>query len=350
MFSYFYQVLSDYVDKEEFNIELENTNPKFTTFHLLCDLCEILVISSKDFASLFHMIGGTKCFLAYFSNKKLINYLCKSFTNSDTFRRERKMNYCKALASLLNTLLYLKNNRTQSFREMGSIDTLSSFCNSLSFENCELILRTHFILASLCTRKQIQSLENIDFTVLILEKTIQMFAQACQKKTKYNSYQFDLFYDNEMRSFEVSTHNAPNTFLIIILSVMEAFLVTDEIKYRVFGTIKNSLLILLVQGDVIEKYLALSLLFNMAFDEVLNEKIRSNSNALTILDQLLAQSQQVDESIGSLAMCLKHLLNMKKLCNDYESARSSRLTSRTDRSLNLVLNQTEKKYLLFIMN
>ena len=76
-----------------------------------------------------------------------------------------------------------------------------------------------------------------------------MFAQACQKKTKYNLYQFDLFYENGMRSFELNSNNSTNTFIIIILSVMEAFLVNDDIKFRVFGTIKNSLLILLIQGN-----------------------------------------------------------------------------------------------------
>lgn len=344
LFQFIYETMSKYIESEQFDIQLENTSPKFTTFHLICDLTEILVITSKDFASLFHMIGGTKCFLAYFSNKKLASYLIKSFTNSDPFRKERKMNYCRALASILNALLYIKTNRSQSFKEMNTIETLSQFSNSLNFESCELILRCHFILATLCTRKQIQQLENIDFTVLILEKTIQMFAQASQKKTKYNSYQFDLFYDNEMRSFEITTENAPNTFIIIVLSVTEAFLVSDEIKYRVFGTIKNSLIILLSQGDLIEKYLALSLLFNLSFDQVLNEKISKNSNVLILIEQLLTQAEQLDESVFSLALCLKSLLNVKKLLSEYES-RLGLVTSRlsTGRSLNLELGLNEEK-------
>lgn len=240
--------MREYVDSGEFNIETENTNPKFTTLHLICDLAEILVVSSKEFAALFHMVGGSKCFLAFFTHKPLYKYMTQSMTRQDPYRSERKMNYNKALASMLNSLLYLKNNRTMSFKELNAIDVLAGFANSLTFENCELILRAHFVLSVLAERRQIEQLENIDFTILILEKTIQMFAQACQKKTKYNSYQFDLFYDNDVRSFEISSNNSPNTFIVIVLSVIEAFLVNDEIKYRVFSTIKNSLLILLIQG------------------------------------------------------------------------------------------------------
>lgn len=251
LFQYEFECLKEYVDQDSFDIELENTNPKFTTFHLICDLTEILVVSSKEFAALFHMVGGSKCFLSFLAYKPLVAYMTQSMTRGDRFRAERKMNYNKALSSILNSLLYLKNNRTQSFKELNAIDTFTGFCNSLTFENCELILRTHFVLSVLAQRKQIEELENIDFTILILEKTIQMFAQACQRKTKYNSYQFDLFYDNDARSFEISSNDSPNTFIVIVLSVIEAFLVNDEIKYRVFGTIKNSLLILLLQGNVL---------------------------------------------------------------------------------------------------
>jgi len=215
-------------------------------------------------------------------------------------------------------LLYLKNNRHQAFKELKAVQILAKFSNGLNFQNCELILRSHFVLAMLCSRKEIESLSNIDFTILILEKTVQMFAQACQKKTKYNSYQFDLFYDNDMRSFEITSFNSPNTFIIIILSVIEAFLVNDDIKYRMFSTIKNSLLILLIQGDLIEKYLSLALLINLSFDAVLNEKIRQSSNALVLVEQLLTLAQ-LDESIKALSLCLKSLLNIKKLFIEYKS-------------------------------
>lgn len=253
--------MREYVDSGELSIETENTSPKFTTLHLICDLAEILVVSSKEFAALFHMVGGSKCFLAFFTHKPLYKYMTQSMTRQDPYRSERKMNYNKALASMLNSLLYLKNNRTMSFKELNAIDVLAGFANSLTFENCELILRAHFVLSVLAERRQIEQLENIDFTILILEKTIQMFAQACQKKTKYNSYQFDLFYDNDVRSFEISSNNSPNTFIVIVLSVIEAFLVNDEIKYRVFSTIKNSLLILLIQGKLYLRRLVIMFVF-----------------------------------------------------------------------------------------
>lgn len=277
LFQYEYECLREYVERSEIDISLENTNSKFTTFHLICDLAEILVVSSKEFAALFHMVGGSKCFLTFFSNPNLIKYMTTSMTRADAFRAYRKMNYNKALGSMLNTLLYLKNNRTQAFKELNAIETLTAFSNALTFENCELILRTHFILSVLASRHHIERrLENVDFTILILEKTIQMFAQACQKKTKYNSYQFDLFYDNDVRSFEISSNNSPNTFILIVLSVIEAFLVNDEIKYRVFGTIKNSLTILLIQGKLYKSFL--QVFFNEATYQ--NIKVTSSKSIL----------------------------------------------------------------------
>jgi len=336
LLAFFYEKLFNYVKQAQFNITIENTNPYFTTFHLIVELIEILIVSSKEFATTFHMISGTKIILNFFENYILMHYLTKSFTELDPYRAERKMNYCKALASLLNSLFYLKTARIQAFRELNAITILISFSNLLKFSNCELIFRSHLIIgikkikfliiqiiiififvfifnlsAGLASRKQIEFLPNIEFTILILEKTIQMFAQASQKKTKYTSYQFDLFYENDMRSFEINTHDSPNTFIVHMLLVTEAFLVNDDIKYRVFNTIKNSLIVLLIQGDLIEKYFSLNLLINFGYDDVLNEKIRRSSNVITLVDQILSQSPQLDENIKNSAICLKSVLNIK---------------------------------------
>lgn len=228
------------------------------------------------------------------------------------------MNYCRGLASLLNCLFYLKSNRGQAFKELNAISILIRFSSSLKFHNCELILRSHFVIAGLATRRQIEKLGNIDFTILILEKTLQMFAQASQSKTKYTSYQFDLFYENDMRSFEINTYDSPNTFIVYMLTVTEAFMVNDEIKYRLFNSVKNSLLILMMQGDLIEKYLALNLLINFSFDDVLNEKIRRSSNTMILVDQILSQSQQnIDENLKTSALCLKYMLDIRKLSQTY---------------------------------
>lgn len=247
-----------------------------------------------------------------------MDYLTKSFTDLDPYKKERKMNYCRGLASLLNCLFYLKSNRGQAFKELNAISILIRFSSALKFHNCELILRSHFVIAGLATRRQIEKLGNVDFTILILEKTIQMFAQASQGKTKYTSYQFDLFYENDMRSFEINTYDSPNTFIVYMLTVTEAFMVNDEIKYRLFNSVKNSLLILMMQGDLIEKYLALNLLINFSFDDVLNEKIRRSSNTMILVDQILSQSQQnIDENLKTSALCLKYMLDIRKLSQTY---------------------------------
>lgn len=316
LLAFFYETLCKYVKQAEFNIELENTSSSFTAFHLVVELIEVLVVSSKDFATTFHMISGTKLILNFFENVPLMDYLTKSFTDTDPFRTERKLNYCKALSSLLNSLFYLKTARGQAFKELNAVQILMEFGNKLKFSNCELILRAHFIVAGMATRKVMETLPNLDFSILILEKTIQMFAQASQKKTKYTSYQFDLFYDNDMRSFEINTHDSPNTFIVHILLVTEAFMVNDEIKYRVFNTIKNSLLVLLIHGDLIEKYLALNLLINFSYDDVLNEKIRRSSNAITLVEQIINQPQ-LDENIKNTALVLKSVLNIRALCIAY---------------------------------
>lgn len=247
-----------------------------------------------------------------------MEYLTKSFTDLDPFKKDRRMNYCRGLASLLNCLFYLKSNRGQAFKELNVINILIRFSSNLKFHNCELILRSHFVIAGLASRRQIQDLTNIDFTILILEKTIQMFAQASQSKTKYTSYQFDLFYENDMRSFEINTYDNPNTFIVYMLTVTEAFMVNDDIKYRLFNSIKNSLLVLMMQGDLIEKYLSLNLLINFSFDDVLNEKIRRSSNTMILVDQILSQSQQnMDENLKTSALCLKYMLDIRKLSLNY---------------------------------
>ena len=89
---------------------------------------------------------------------------------------------------------------------------------------------------------------------------------------------------------------------------MEAFLVNDSIKYRAFGTLKDSLLVLLIEGDLMEKYLALTLLVNFSFDDTLCEKIRKNdTDAIELIEKMLKQLN-LDESIRIMSFCLKNLL------------------------------------------
>ncbi len=148
LLAYLYEILYKYVRISQFNIEIENTNSNFTSFHLIVELLEILIVSSKEFATTFHMISGTKIVLNYFENYILMNYLTKSFTNLDPFKGKRKINYCKTLSSLLNCLFYLKTARIQAFRELNAVPILIRFSNNLKFVNCELILRSHFVIGN----------------------------------------------------------------------------------------------------------------------------------------------------------------------------------------------------------
>lgn len=77
----------------------------------------------------------------------------------------------------------------------------------------------------------------------------------------------------------------------------------------------------ILPGDIIEKYFALNLLINFAFDDVLNEKIRQIPSLAGIIEQLLVQSQQIDESVQGLIGCLKSQLHIRKLVTDYKASR-----------------------------
>jgi hypothetical protein len=108
---------------------------------------------------------------------------------------------------------------------------------------------------------------------------------------------------------------------MIILFALQSFLVKDDVKYRTFYTIKNSLVILAMLGDYDEKFLALSLLFFFSFDEVLSEKLRESSSLLINLQQNILQVDQLDESIYILTVCLNNILNKKELLESYKSRR-----------------------------
>ena len=211
LFDFFYKFFKNYVEKEKFDINRENSDPIFNTFHLVVDLTETLVVGTKEFDSYFYMTGGIKCLLNYFCNQKLISYFTKCFTASDPFRNERKANYCDSLAAILNILLYLKFNRVHGFKKLNVIEVLTEFSNKLEFENFDLVLRAHFILANLCTRKQVENLKYYDLTLIILERTVQLFAQACQKNSKYTFFEYDLYYDGRMITFEINLKNSPNS-------------------------------------------------------------------------------------------------------------------------------------------
>jgi hypothetical protein len=100
---------------------------------------------------------------------------------------------------------------------------------------------------------------------------------------------------------------------------MQAFLVRDDVKYRTFYTIKNSLIILAMLGDYDEKFLALSLLFYFSHDEVLSEKLTESTSLLVQLEQSLLQLDQLDESIYILTVCLRNMLNKKHMLTGYKN-------------------------------
>lgn len=120
---------------------------------------------------------------------------------------------------------------------------------------------------------------------------------------------------------------------MVILFALQSFLVRDDVKYRTFYTIKNSLIILAMLGDFDEKFLALSLLFFFSFDEVLSEKLRESTNLLINLEQTLLQTETLDESIFILTACLRSILNKKQLMEDYESRDVKSDSSNTQRIL-----------------
>jgi hypothetical protein len=129
---------------------------------------------------------------------------------------------------------------------------------------------------------------------------------------------------------------------MIILFALQSFLVKDDVKYRTFYTIKNSLIILAMLGDYDEKFLALSLLFFFSFDEVLSEKLRESTNLLINLEQNVLQADQLDESIYILTVCLKNILHKKELLSDYKS----RVDKESKKPTKSRLSPFEKKLLL----
>ena len=129
---------------------------------------------------------------------------------------------------------------------------------------------------------------------------------------------------------------------MIILFSLQSFLVKDDVKYRTFYTIKNSLIILSLLGDYDEKFLALSLLFFFSFDEVLSEKLLESTNLLINLEQTLLQSEQIDESIYTLTVCLRYILNKKQLLADQQT----RISETSNKNEEAKVDEAAKKILL----
>ena len=56
VFIHLFQKIYDYINRQDFDVNYEKTNINFTAFHLVIDLIEILIVSSKEFATTFHMV------------------------------------------------------------------------------------------------------------------------------------------------------------------------------------------------------------------------------------------------------------------------------------------------------
>ena len=86
--------------------------------------------------------------------------------------------------------------------------------------------------------------------------------------------------------------------------------------YTVFQSIKNSLIILLMQGDLDEKFASLNVLYHFSFDDVINEVLRESENVCKMIEAIIIESDPINTN---LALCLKHLLNVHKSLQEYEN-------------------------------
>jgi len=75
VFMLLHEKFNEYVFNQDFDINLENSNTYFTSFHLIIDLIEILIVSSKEFATTFHMVKFLFFLIYLITNNKF----CKFF-------------------------------------------------------------------------------------------------------------------------------------------------------------------------------------------------------------------------------------------------------------------------------
>jgi hypothetical protein len=127
------------------------------------------------------------------------------------------------------------------------------------------------------------------------------------------------------KSFKIVIKYPVNFFILNIAYALGKLSLNTKIIFKIFQSIKNSLIILLMQGDLDEKLAALTLLFYYAFDDVINEILRENQNIRLSLEQIVLENDLVNTNF---AILLKHMLNLEEDVSNYENERIARaLTS-----------------------
>lgn len=272
LLQYELEYFANYLERGKLNIEMENTNPNFTTFHLLCELLEILVYS-KNFTSMFHQSGGSKCLLSFFEHKPLMAYMTASMTQADQFRADRKMDYNKALASILSATLELRKNRISEFRRLNAVEILTAFSNRLSIVNIELIFRTHLVLDIVALDHQIERLDNMHRFIIqkLLIMSVGLFYQVCliNSDVEYFSYKVTSIFGDT--SFKIYTNGFTNTFKLNIFSAFESFITKDNIIIP--NNCISDLIKLLKKGTNLEK-LNIRYKFKMSFNKTSRKRHR----------------------------------------------------------------------------
>ncbi len=120
------------------------------------------------------------------------------------------------------------------------------------------------------------------------------------------------------QSFKIVIKYPVNFFILNVAHATGKLSLNTKLIFKVFQAIKNSLIILVMQGDLDEKLAALTLLFYYSFDDVINEILRENQNVCMSLEQIILENDLVNTNF---AILIKHMLRIEEDVLKYENER-----------------------------
>lgn len=313
-----YESLAKDLSRGKLNRKVENKN--IAKFFVVVELVESLVCYSKNFCTLFYLNSGAEYLLFFFQNQSLLKFFLTKSQKSDSSVNRSKLVYMDSLSIAVNIFLMFKV-QFKSFLDLNLVRTVLDFVDLLSSDKMELIFKCFLLVSDLCSDQQIVKYNQIGKVRDLLCIAVGCFAEACAKSVKYSKFVFPYRdRNNTSRSFKLVI-KFPVT--ILLLNVVYALLKVStsiKISFRIFQSIRNSLIILLIQGNVDEKLAALTMLYYYSFNPTINEMLSGNQSIKSTLDQI---KQENDSTCSNLAILLSQLLSIDQTVDEFNRQRAS---------------------------
>lgn len=322
IFDYYKNELKSFlkITNEECDInDLKSTHSlyisQFNFFSKLSTICTCISDRFKQFCYQFHALNGTKALLDYIDDDEIIDKLLKlKIKNKKKIITGKEV--LQGICSTLYNLSTIAENCRKSFQEIEACKTITK--GLMKFESNDLLkMPLYLALANIVDDHEIQTLQDIQMTIMNLMKLLKKAAECLCGKTNLTRRAVDIEDNDEIMHVEVCSLSS-GWHLYEIFNSLYRLAINDKIKYQIYQEAKESLELIVRHGNITEKSGGLKLLWQLCFDVRVAKMVQQTPQFYEHIQNIVNNETDKDLKKHSMGI-LWSIKNLEKNTEDHIS-------------------------------